>query len=391
MTAPASWYVITGNSDYYWRVTAPAKAIGAKVVAIPEDGGFYALTQPNDDTAFPWSQDEDGGTRYPEHEGAAAVWTRPDGPRALHSLSMRGKGIRTVAEVDDNYLSNPRLNLFMRSNGFGPREREQHLKACASMEALIVTTRELRDIYYKAIRKMFGRAAVPPMFVCGNHLFADDWPERIEQDGPLRVGWMGSPSHVWDIDLAWPAMLHARNQGCETITIGYNPADPDDYPITSERALHKTQQWGKALSRSVGWEKMDGSSRLALPLDIGLCPLLHNDFTVGKSDVKAVEYTIAGAAVVASATPVYTENWVHGETALLASSPQEMLDHVDHLVRHPSTRERLVEAAQQYVREERDITKHAGEWREAVLGGDHADLQGVRPADRQVAVGARAA
>jgi hypothetical protein len=168
--------------------------------------------------------------------------------------------------------------------------------------------------------------------------------------------------------------------------MGYNPADPKEMIITSDRAFHKIKQWEKAISRGIEWEQMDGTKRMQIPFDIGLCPLLHNHYTMGKSDIKAVEYTISGAAVVASNTPVYNTNWVHGETALLASSPREMLEHVELLIRKPSLRERLVEAAQQYVREERDLSKHANEWQEAVLG-DQAVLQGIQQGDRQVAVG----
>lgn len=397
MTVPATFYVVTGNSDYYWRVNGPARAIGAKVNAIPQDptydkdgnlevpGGFFAITQENNETAFPWRLTDDG-VEYPNHEGTAAVWTRPDLARATHARAMRDLlGIRTVAEVDDNYLADPRQNLFLRANRWGELQQTQHMKAIASMDALIVTTPLLRDIYWKRLRKQFGRRLVPPIHVCDNHVFLDDWPERVERDGPVRVGWMGSPAHVWDVDLAWPAMLHARNLGCETIVAGYNPADPDDFPVDTQRAYDKTVQWGRAISRSLPWVKLDGTQRLALPFDIGLCPLVHNQFTMGKSDIKAIEYTIAGAAVVASATPVYTRSWVHGETALLATSPREMLEHVELLVRKPSLRERLVEAARQYVREERDLAKHASDWQEAVLG-DRADLQGVSAGDRQVAV-----
>lgn len=384
----ATWYVVTGNSDYYWRVTAPAKAIHAHVNAIPESGGYLPLTQPNNDTAFRWEL-TDTGADYPKHQGNAAVWTRPDLARAVHMRAMMANGLRVVCEVDDNYLANPRHNLFLRANRWGEVEQVQHMKGIACADGLIVTTRALRDIYWKRLKKQFGKPLVPPMYVCGNHVFLSDWPARVETDGPVRVGWMGSPAHVWDVDLAWPAMLHARNIGCETIVVGYHPGDPDDFPVETERAYHKTLQWQRAITRHVPWVKLDGSTRMELPLDIGLAPLVHNDFTVGKSDIKAVEYTIAGAAVVASASPVYRENWVHGETCLLASSPQEMLNHVDLLVRNPSLRERLVTAAQQYVREERDLAKHAGEWREAVLG-DRADLQGVQPGDRPVAVRAAA-
>jgi len=391
MTTPATWYVITGNADYYWRVVAPARAIGAKLCMIPEEGGYRAVTEPNDDTAFRWRlHDTDTGyIEYPDHEGAA-VWTRPDLARATHARAMREQlGIRTVAEVDDNYVGDPRLNVFMHSNRFDETKRLDHLKSCASMNAIIVTTPQLRDIYYKAVKDQFGRKLIPPIHVCGNHLFLEDWPVPIARDGPLRVGWMGSPAHIWDVDLAWPAMLHARNRGCDTYMIGYNPADPDDFVVETDRSLHKAKQWAKAVTHHVPWELLDGSRRLALPLDIGLAPLQHNHFTLGKSDIKAIEYAISGAAPVLSNTPVYSRNWTHGETCLLAGSPREMLNCVDLLIRKPSLRERIVENAQQYVREERDITKHADEWREAVCG-DSADL--LRdPSERVDAVGARTA
>jgi hypothetical protein len=364
---------------------APAKAIGAKVNGIPQETWAKAITEPNEDSAFPWSLTETGA-EYPSHEGSAAVWPLLDLSRAVHMRAMQVQGIRTVAEVDDNYLCDPRQNIFLRANEWTPERQVHHMKAVASASAMIVTTPLLRDIYYKRLRKQFGKGLVPPIHICGNNIFMEDWPERVESDGPLRVGWMGSPSHVWDVDLAWPAMLHARNLGCETIVMGYNPADPKEMVITSDRSFHKINQWDKAISRGIEWEQMDGTKRMQIPFDIGLCPLLHNHYTMGKSDIKALEYTISGAAVVASNTPVYSTNWIHGETALLSSSPQEMLDHVDLLIRKPSLRERLVEAAQQYVREERDITKHANEWQEAVLG-DQAVLQGIQQGDRQVAVG----
>lgn len=373
-TACASWYSVVGNSDYYWRCTAPAKVIGAKWVPIPEDGGpegsgaggFFAVTQPNEDTAFPWQLEPQ--PFYPTVEGSAVVWTRPDPTRSIHALAMKEyHGVRTVAEVDDNYLSDTKFNIYMKSNGFGPKEREQHLKAVASMDAAIFTTTWLKDTYRQAIRKTFPNMPHPDMFVCGNHLFLEDWPERIEQDGPLRVGWMGSASHLWDVDHIWGAMMHAGLEGCERVMIGFNPAEPE-HPVETKKSLFKTQQWRKAVDRFVPWVKLDGTSRLSLPLDIGFCPLLYNDFTLGKSDIKAVETTISGAAVIAQNHPVYNRNWTHEETCLLAGSPAEFVDCLRRLIKDSVLRRELVENAQAYVREERNIETHAGEWREAVLG-----------------------
>jgi glycosyltransferase involved in cell wall biosynthesis len=87
---------------------------------------------------------------------------------------------------------------------------------------------------------------------------------------------------------------------------------------------------------------------------------------LGKSDVKAVEYAISGAAVVAQNNEVYNRTWVHGETALLVGSPQEMLQAVDLLVRDENLRLRLIENARQYVREERGLKQLQDEWGAAV-------------------------
>jgi glycosyltransferase involved in cell wall biosynthesis len=367
-SAAATWYTVVGQSDYYWRVVAPARALNAKTVMVPDVGGYFAFTQPNSDTEFPWQVEPD--ISYPSLEGDACVWTRPDPTRAIHALAMQETyGVRTVAEVDDNYLSDTKHNIYMRSNGFDANHRRLHLKSVASMDAAVFTTEWLRDTYRAAIREEFRKFPHPEMFVCGNHLWVQDWPDLVERDSgsPLRVGWMGSPSHLWDIDVAWPALMYAKQEGCETVLIGFDPSRPE-HSVETQRSLFKTKQWAKVQARHVPWRQMNSSERLSLPLDIGLCPLLYNGFTMGKSDIKAVEYAISGAAVVASNHPVYSRGWKHEQTCLLAGSPNEMLECVRRLIRDPRLRQELAENAREYVREQRDIEMHAGEWHEAVFG-----------------------
>ena len=370
---PATFYAVVGNSDYYWRVTAPARAIGAKTILIPEMGGAAAVCSPNSDTVFPWNLREDDDTNfvdYPAHEGGSAVWTRPDMLRAIHARAMaKEHGIRTVSESDDNYMSDVKFNIYMKSNGFDKDHRKKHLQSMASHDVCIFSTDYLRDAYYKAFKEILEfKSQIPKeLYVVGNHVFESDWPELIPRDGPVRVGWMGSPSHIWDVDLAWPALLAASLAGADVKMVGYDPSNPD-HQITSKKSMDKVKQWRKVKFEHIGWQRMEWKSRLALPLDIGLAPLLVNDFTLAKSDIKAVEYTIAGAAVVASNMPVYNKNWVHGETALLAGSPSEMIDMTLLLMRDEKLRRRLVSNAQQYVREERSLEKNAYQWREAVTG-----------------------
>lgn len=329
---------------------------------IPEDDANHVLINPNDGDVFPWGLTNDGSA-YPLHAGSA-VWTRPDPPRAVHAEALRQQGFRQVGEIDDNYIAKPKLNVFLKATKVSDEDRRLGVKALAAMDAMVFTTEALRDVYARAFRHY--RLPVPELHVCGNHLFLEDWPERIMSDA-VRVGWMGSASHVWDVNQAWGAMMVAARMGCETVMIGYDPANPETV-VSSARAIQNREQWRRVGHHHVPWRQMSGHERLALPLDIGLCPLRWDEFTAAKSDIKAVEYTISGAAVIASNHPVYARHWRHMETAILVGSEREMADAVELLVKRPDIRRRLVEAAQQYVREERDIRKHKAAWDAAIFG-----------------------
>jgi len=53
--APATFYTVESGNDTYWRVRAPAAALGAKVVLIPEHEAEEVLGFPNQGPLFPWS------------------------------------------------------------------------------------------------------------------------------------------------------------------------------------------------------------------------------------------------------------------------------------------------------------------------------------------------
>lgn len=304
---------------------------------------------------------------YPTVEGTV-VWTRPDLMRATHAKSMRKNGVRTVAEVDDNYFCPPDQNIFLKGTRFDDKGRLEHAKAVASMDAVVTSTAWLRDRYYRELKKRFSRGAVPEMFICRNNIAAEDWPTPIPREDRIRVGWMGSPSHVWDVEIVWAAFMHARNLGAETVMVGHDPTsvETDDALPGAARSRAKTEAWKKVGLKVIPWVDPGKFRRTALPFDIGLAPLLSNDFTNGKSDVKAIEYAVSGAAPVLQNMPVYNQTWVHGETCLLAGSAQEFLECTEMLIRDDNLRERIVKNAQEYVREERGMKQLRDEWLAAV-------------------------
>lgn len=400
----ATFYVQKGSNDTWFRCEAPAEAVGGRVAYLRERSLDRAVTHPNTNTGIPWRMEFQTGqgvvtasskrayealrkTRlvyenvdvvFPKHEGVA-VWTRPCGRRAVLAQMMRNQGIVTVAETDDNYFSEAKFMLRQRQIGWNDEAMEIVCRAMASMDRNVFSTEWLRDRYHKEYRKRLGKQHLPDMFVCRNHIPRAAWPDRDHGTGVVRVGFMGSGSHVWDINIAYAAFHAAKTYGGATTTmIGYNPAAPDREPdeieidgetvqLRSEKSKRVREKWGRVVDTHIPWIDPGEYRRAALPLDVGLCPLWVDDFTMGKSDSKMLEYTISGAAGVCWNTPVYNSaGWKHGVNCLMASNWREMADATLRLLSDPKLRFELVTAAQEYVWAERNEDVLKAEWSEAL-------------------------
>lgn len=360
VTAPAkiaTWIVSRGGADIYWRAVMPAKHLGAKVLIIPENKSKNYMT-PNMSKkrgAFRWELTDEGAS-YPDVEGTA-VWTRPCMVRAHHGVAMSLNGNRVICEVDDNYLSPKQFNIFMQRHNYNEASRRSHMQAFATMDAIICSTQWLRDEYHKTFKKELRH--VPDLYVARNHVEADDprWRPQDRSWRGIRVGIQGSHQHVHDWRLAAPALHLAKEMGAEIVFMGLDPADHD--PTWKEFLGDYTH---------IPWVHPDKYHENQIPFDIGLCPLVTNRHTLGKSDVKFLEYSMSGVATVAMNNSVYNRSMRHGETGLLAGSPDEMAMMVRSLMKDHKLRRGIVENARQYVRENRTIEGNLDEWRNPIEG-----------------------
>lgn len=88
--------------------------------------------------------------------------------------------------------------------------------------------------------------------------------------------------------------------------------------------------------------------------DVGICPLRSIDFNMMKTDVKWVEYTSVGAAVVASGGTVYDDCCANG-CGILAYTVDDWSNALDLLAKDADLRLKMVRQAQQKLEQEYNV------------------------------------
>ncbi len=323
----------------YWRGFIPMKYLPGQVLGMEVDS--IALDESGDEPRL--------GLRG--HEGAAIWQFLGDEGRSRIALQIQRQGVRTLMEVDDLYLrfapplygkfgSWTRTHAEAVSNGTG-YSVEMHRKVAPMMDGIIVTTEYLADAYADLNQNIY---------LCPNSILLEDWEgfERVESD-VLRIGYYGSPSHLRDYPKVKKALKWAARQpDVEVVMIGFSPPGWD--------------------GKIIPWEDDILAARPHLgAIDVGIAPITRNAWADGKSDVKALEYAMAGVMPLLEDAPPYSP-WADIGWPFMPSTEDEWVDVIRDVV---SNRDKVVAyaaKARDYVTSERVIQKSIGAWREAVRG-----------------------
>jgi len=98
-------------------------------------------------------------------------------------------------------------------------------------------------------------------------------------------------------------------------------------------------------------------------IDIGVYPLPLDDWVIGKSGLKAIQYMAFGLPVVASDAGITSRVVRDGATGILVRTEDEWLEALERLVRDPALRRRLGEAGRRDALEKYSTKVIAGEYR----------------------------
>lgn len=126
------------------------------------------------------------------------------------------------------------------------------------------------------------------------------------EDGPLRLGWIGSPSTVHYLEDLRPVLEQFGRA----------------HPITLRVIGAPFRSGSNFAVESVPWSEATEAASLA-DIDVGLMPLRSTAWELGKCAYKLVQYMAAGKPVVASDVGANRDVVIPGTTGYLIREPSE--------------------------------------------------------------------
>jgi len=263
------------------------------------------------------------------HQAATWVYQYPNSDAQEVWDLAANLGKRRVIDVDDNYLSDDLGDVvreYHPENADAWSERqESHRRMVEEADYVVCATRPLADVY---------RLVNPNVVVCENTVDPEDWPKPKHHK--RIVGVVLSVNHKVDAHLVEDALRKASQlEGVEVQVLG---GDPDwDIAYTHIGFTPGVPAYRRVLSR---WS-------------IGLAPVIDNDVTRCKSDLKWLEFTMSGAALIASDSEAYRD--IPADCHFHASESTTFTHGIIELLSNESLRRGLVRNSTRHIKEFRMV------------------------------------
>lgn len=283
--------------------------------------------------------------------------------------SFRRASLAVVYEIDDDVFS---PWIVQRQRGTVERDkspeqlehqRQMALAMIRAVDGVTVTTPRLAAVASAYTDR--------PVCVVPNAIDTNYWRQEtaraVRRWHALTIGWIGGRRPGDDLRTvaeAW-TRISDKHKRIEF--------------VCTETARHIFSEYvPKARLHVLPWAGVDWTTtpdgRILPPyvhgmtnVDIGCAAVSPRIFNLMKTPIKVWEYTLAGAAVVATPT-LYGTAIAHGEDGLLAESVDEWEAALERLVTDPPYRERLQKAQRRRV--ERDHALHSN-WQHWLLAWAH--------------------
>lgn len=282
----------------------------------------------------------------------AQMWQNPQGV-----YEAQKQGAKVVYEADDIIVGvggKERKKLLTLT----PEQEKLTIETIGACDLVTVTTETLADHY-----RQYNKNVV----VLPNYMDFRWWgePPRVKNyGGQIRLGWAGSFSHREDLLMIKPVIQKILKEFnfVKFVYCGFGGMTGIGKAITfGEDVFSEIPVVRREFYPGVPVEYWPMKSK-TLGFDIGIAPLLDDEFNSGKSPIKWMEYAANGIPAVFSDSVVYNDTVKNGVTGYLAKNEDEWFTHLSRLILETETRKQIAKQALEAVFTHYNLEDHFNEW-----------------------------
>ena len=264
--------------------------------------------------------------------------------------SARSEGKPIIYEIDDLLLDLPEEHPD-RAIHYYTKSLFPMLEAILVADAVTASNPDLCE---------YLRSLNPNTWLLPNYLEDALWPleesPKNPVDPPVIVGYMGSDTHLPDLELVSPVLLRLIERFGESISLKFWGGQPPETIRINPRV-----EWIPLEMKNYA-EFVSFFSHQHC--DIFIAPLVDSQFNRCKSPIKYLEYSSRGIPGVYSRVTPFESVVHHGENGFLATTLAEWEDGLVRLIEDPELRLKLGMRALDTVKREWLLSQHAHQWPE---------------------------
>lgn len=284
------------------------------------------------------------------------VYCRQIIPTVFEGLEYaKGKGKVTVFDLDDNlsrlHWSSPFYKIWRT-----PQVKESLGKFLRAVDCITVSTENLREFYSQFNRcTMLPNCVDPEAFAMFNHI--------PPQNGELRIGWMGSSTHLFDVKEMMAAVVDfiVKHPEATFVTYGWDGRFQHGMKKEIKNCFEDIPMGRIEICDPSPFTKFYQELG-KLKMHIGLAPLASQRFNEAKSALKWFDYSMAGAATIASDFGPF-KAIEHKVSGLLAHNYKTWTECLEKLA-DTEYRENMIKRARYTILSQFSMNKRVHEWSE---------------------------
>jgi glycosyltransferase involved in cell wall biosynthesis len=289
------------------------------------------------------------------HKFDVIGFQRPMGDEMMNRVN-RFKSISYV-DIDDNFFALPSHNPcywdlleYKRTSKKDPIDT--HKLALSKIEIITTTTPQLKEAVTKATGRTENIVVIPnAIYQSHSESEIDSQRSSFISKRKISVGWWGGMHHQedWKVldDLLVPLVKKYYDK-VDFCFLGWAPLN-----------LMKT-----GMVQLFPWVNSNNFYDMLFSLDFDICiaPLVENEFSVCKSNIKFLETGMFKRCFVGSNCQLWNKDIVNGENGFLADKIEDFPGILESLIENRSKITEVGKAAYKYVMENYHINKMAPKW-----------------------------